>query len=139
MDCKKVAVDIPIGLSRGKQIRKCDLDAKKMLFGHNTLFYAPPRAIQAETPQDFQRLHRMARRQGAGLPVWEFLEKVREANSVMTQELHKRIVEFHPELTWFRLAGKASNPNTARRESPCKPPDQANEVDSTGLRMAIWY
>ncbi|MGB2625550.1 MAG: DUF429 domain-containing protein [Candidatus Acidiferrum sp.] len=110
MDCKKVAVDIPIGLSRGKQVRKCDLEAKKMLSGHNTsaLFYAPPReALSAETPQDFQRLHRLARGVGAGLPVWGFLKKVREANAVMTAELQKRIVEFHPELTWFRLAGES--------------------------------
>ena len=191
-DCKKVAVDIPIGLSWGKRIRKCDLEAKKMLSGHNTsaLFYAPPReTLSAETPQDFQRLHRIARGVGAGLPVWGFLAKVREANLVMTAELQKRIVEFHPELTWFRLAGenletKHSQEGIAERKkvlrkfvpelerilrwkdflgraaaiddlldalagiavakdslrgTVCKLPDKVEEIDSTGLRMGIWY
>ncbi len=116
-DCKRVAVDIPIGLSRGKHLRKCDLEAKKMLSGHNTsaLFYAPPReTIGAETPEEFQRLHRKARGMGAGLPVWGFLPKVKEANKVMTAELQKRIVEFHPELTWFRMAGE----NLETKHSP---------------------
>lgn len=108
-DCKRVAVDIPIGLASGKRIRKCDLEAKKMLSGHNTsaLFYAPPReTLEAETPREFQRLHRKARGTGAGLPVWGFLPKVKEANKAMRGELQKRIVEFHPELTWLRLAGE---------------------------------
>jgi predicted RNase H-like nuclease len=117
MDCKRVAVDIPIGLSKGKHLRKCDLEAKKMLSGHNTsaLFYAPPReTLLAETPEDFQRLHRKARGIGAGLPVWGFLPKVKEANKGMTAELQKRIVEFHPELTWFRMAGE----NLETKHSP---------------------
>jgi predicted RNase H-like nuclease len=192
MDCKKVAVDIPIGLARGKRIRKCDLEAKKMLSGHNTsaLFYAPPReTLSAETPQDFQRLHRIARGVGAGLPVWGFLAKVRETNLAMTAELQERIVEFHPELTWFRLAGEnletkhnqegiAERKKVLRKFVPelerilrwkdflgraaaiddlldalagiavakdslrgtvCKLPDKVEEIDSTGLRMEIWY
>jgi len=109
MECKRVAVDIPIGIPGGNRIRKCDLEAKKMLSGHNTaaLFYAPPReTLSAETPEEFQRLHRKARGSGAGLPVWGFLPKVIEANRAMTAALQKRIVEFHPELTWFRLAGE---------------------------------
>ncbi len=108
-DCQRVAVDIPIGLPSGKQIRRCDLEAKKLLSGHNTsaLFYAPPReTLAAETPKEFQRLHRKTRQVGAGLPVWGFLAKVKEANAAMTPALQKRIVEFHPELTWFRLAGE---------------------------------
>jgi predicted RNase H-like nuclease len=116
-DCKRVAADIPIGLSRGRHLRKCDLEAKKMLSGHNTsaLFYAPPReTLGAETPEEFQRLHRKARGIGAGLPVWGFLSKVKEANKAMTAELQKRIVEFHPELTWFRMAGE----NLETKHSP---------------------
>ncbi len=191
-DCKRVAVDIPIGLPRGSRVRKCDLEAKKMLSGHNTsaLFYAPPReTLLAETPVEFQKLHRKARGSGAGLPVWGFLPKVIEANRVMTAALQKRIVEFHPELTWFRLAGenletKHSQQGIAERKrvlrkfvpelerilrwkdflgraaalddlldalagigvakdslkgSPCRLPDDAEDVDSTGLRMEIWY
>jgi predicted RNase H-like nuclease len=108
-DCQRVAVDIPIGLPSGRHLRSCDLEAKKLLSGHNTsaLFYAPPReTLRAETPQEFQRLHRKARGVGAGLPVWGFLPKVIEANEAMTPGLQQRVVEFHPELTWFRIAGE---------------------------------
>ena len=108
-DCRRVAVDIPIGLPSGKHLRRCDLEAKQLLSGHNTsaLFYAPPReTLHAESPEQFQRLHRKARGTGAGLPVWGFLPKVIEANKLMTPALQKRVIEFHPELTWFRLAGE---------------------------------
>jgi predicted RNase H-like nuclease len=191
-DCKRVAVDIPIGLPTGKLIRKCDLEAKKMLSGHNhaALFYAPPKeTLPADTPEEFQRLHRKARGVGAGLPVWGFLPKVIDANRAMTPDLQKRIVEFHPELTWFRIAGASLEskhtmegiverktllhkfvPGLERvlrwkdhlgraatiddlldalvgiavakgslRGSPCKLPDNSVELDSTGLRMEIWY
>ena len=108
-DCPRVAVDIPIGLPSGHRLRACDLEAKKLLSGHNTsaLFYAPPReALRAESPREFQRLHRKLRGTGAGLPVWGFLPKVKEANEAMTPALQRRIIEFHPELTWFRVAGE---------------------------------
>lgn len=107
-NCECVAVDIPIGLSSGKAVRQCDIEAKKLLSGHNpsALFYAPPReTLQAETPREFQRMHRKLRGVGAGLPVWGFLPKLKEANEVMTPILQRRILEFHPELTWMRLAG----------------------------------
>jgi predicted RNase H-like nuclease len=108
-DCTRVAVDIPIGLPSGHAIRLCDKQAKKMLSGHNTsaLFYAPPReTLRAETPAEFQRLHRKLRGTGAGLPVWGFLSKVIEADQVMTASLQQRVIEFHPETSWFRMAGE---------------------------------
>ena len=108
-DCRRVAVDIPIGLPSGHQLRLCDLEAKKLLSGHNTsaLFYAPPReTLHAESPREFQRHHRKNRGKGAGLPVWGFLPKVIEANTAMTPALQRRIIEFHPELSWLRLAGE---------------------------------
>ena len=108
-DCRRVAVDIPIGLPSGRHLRTCDVEAKKLLSGHNTsaLFYAPPReTLSAESPREFQSLHRKFRGTGAGLPVWGFLPKVKEANASMTTALQKRVIEFHPELTWFRVAGE---------------------------------
>ena len=108
-DCRRVAVDIPIGLSSGRALRACDVEAKKLLSGHNpsALFYAPPReTLSAESAREFQKLHRKLRGTGAGLPVWGFLPKVKEANAILTPALQKRVVEFHPELTWFRVAGE---------------------------------
>ncbi len=121
--------------------------------------------------------------------MWGFLPKVMEANRSMSAALQKRIVEFHPELTWFRLAGenletKHSQEGIADRKrvlrkfvpelerilrwndflgraaavddlldalvgigvakdslrgSPCRLPNELEEVDATGLRMEIWY
>lgn len=109
-DCRRVAVDIPIGLPSGHHLRACDVEAKKLLSGHNTsaLFYAPPReTLSTESPREFQRIHRKLRGAGAGLPVWGFLPKVKEANAAMSPVLQKRVIEFHPELTWFRVAGES--------------------------------
>lgn len=108
-DCWRVAVDIPVGLPSREHLRSCDLEAKKLLSGHNTsaLFYAPPReTTNAESPREFQRLHRKLRGTGAGLPVWGFLPKVKEANAEMTPALQERVIEFHPELSWFHVAGE---------------------------------
>jgi|SRR5215471_17825081 len=108
-DCGRVAVDIPIGLPSGHGVRACDFEAKKQLSGHNTsaLFYTPPReTLRADGPREFQRMHRKLRGIGAAMPVWGFLAKVKEADLEMTPALQRRVIEFHPELTWFRMAGE---------------------------------
>lgn len=110
-DCQRVAVDIPIGIPSGKQIRRCDQEAKDFLRAndHNpaAVFFTPPReCLPAENAKEFQRLHRLARTTGAGYPVWGFMKKVKEANESMTPKLQGRIIEFHPELAWLRIAGR---------------------------------
>lgn len=113
-DCQRVAVDIPIGIPSGKQIRRCDLEAKDFLRenDHNpaAVFLTPPReCLPAENPKEFQRLHKLARKTGAGYPVWGILKKLKQANEAMTPELQEKIIEFHPELAWLQLAGQNLN------------------------------
>jgi predicted RNase H-like nuclease len=43
---------------------------------------------------------------GAGLPVWGIVPRLREVDATMTPALQGRIMEFHPELAWKRLAGR---------------------------------
>jgi len=110
-DCQRVAVDIPIGIPSGKQIRRCDQEAKDFLRAndHNpaAVFFTPPReCLPAENAKEFQRLHGLTRTTGAGYPVWGFMKKVKEANESMTPKLQGRIIEFHPELAWLRVAGR---------------------------------
>jgi len=110
-DCKRVAVDIPIGIPSGQQIRGCDRQAKDFLRknDHNpaAVFFTPPReCLPAEEVKEFQRLHKRVREVGAGYPVWGFMKKLKQANEAMTPKLQERVIEFHPELTWLRLAGK---------------------------------
>jgi len=110
-DCQRVAVDIPIGIPSGKQIRRCDREAKDFLRrnGHNpaAVFFTPPReCIPAEEVKEFQKLHKLARNVGAGYPVWGIMKKIKQADEAMTSELQERIIEFHPELAWLRLSAK---------------------------------
>lgn len=114
-DCQRVAVDIPIGIPSGKQIRRCDQEARGFLRenDHNpaAVFFTPPReCLPAENAKEFQRLHKLARNVGAGYPVWGIVKKLKQANEAMTPELQEKIIEFHPELAWLRLAGQNLRP-----------------------------
>jgi predicted RNase H-like nuclease len=112
-DCAVVAVDMPIGLPNGSEPRQCDLEAQKAL-GHqrNSLFLTPPRScVEAKSVRDFQAMHKAIRGIGAGLPVWGIVPKMLEVNRLLDEKIatdpgvQDRIIEFHPELTWKRLAG----------------------------------
>lgn len=108
-DCNRVAVDIPIGIPSGKQVRLCDREAKAFLQKNEhspaAVFFTPPReSLSAENPAEFQKLHTTARKVGAGYPVWGIVSKIKQADEVMSPELQERVIEFHPELAWLRLA-----------------------------------
>ena len=108
-DCSCTAVDMPIGLPSGAQIRGCDLEARKLLgkSRSSSVFLAPPKeTLPARTPTEFQHLHKLARGKGAGLPVWGIVPKVKEVDEAITPQLQIRIIEFHPELAWRRLANR---------------------------------
>jgi predicted RNase H-like nuclease len=111
--CDVVAVDMPIGLPDGGDIRECDLCAQNALGRQrSSVFLAPPRScLEAKDPTEFQKIHQTARSKGAGLPVWGIVPKIIEVNFLLEERiktdprLQDRIIEFHPELTWKRLAG----------------------------------
>ena len=107
--CRAVAVDMPIGLPDDDAPRACDREAQQALGSQrSSIFLAPPRrALEAQNPREFQRIHREIRGVGAGLPVWGIVPKMREVNFAFEQNpaLQERVFEFHPELTWRRLAG----------------------------------
>ena len=108
--CACVAVDIPIGLPSGAQPRPCDLAARQRLGGAAAarVFFAPPRGtLTAQSPQQFQSLHRQLTGKAASLPVWGIVPKLREVDATMTPQLQQRIIEVHPELVWQRLANAA--------------------------------
>jgi predicted RNase H-like nuclease len=111
--CEVVAVDTPIGLPDGSELRECDLDAQKALGAkRSSVFLTPPRScVEADSPQEFQSMHRAIMGKGAGLPVWGIVPKMLDVNRILENRissdptLQDRIIEFHPELTWQRLAG----------------------------------
>jgi predicted RNase H-like nuclease len=107
--CGVVVVDMPVGIPSGSELRKCDIAAREALgpAGRSRVFLTPPRGcLKAETPEEFQRMHREVRGKGAALVVWGIVPKIREVDAVMRPELQERIVEFHPELVWKHLSGK---------------------------------
>ena len=107
-DCSHLCIDIPIGLPSGAEVRGCDKTAQSLLGAkrNSCVFLAPPReCLKAGCPTDFQKLHQVERNKGAGLPVWGILEKIREVDELMTPELQRRVLEYHPELAWWRAAG----------------------------------
>ena len=110
-DCRRVAVDIPIGLPSGKQRRLCDLEAKEFLRKHDhnpaAVFFTPPReCLPAENATEFQKLHQQAQGKGTGYPVWGIMKKIKEADEAMIPTMQERTLEFHPELAWLRTAGQ---------------------------------
>lgn len=108
--CAAVAVDMPIGLPDGAEARGCDFEAQRALGPQrSSIFLAPPRrSLDARDPREFQRIHREIRGVGAGLPVWGIVPKMLEVNLAFEQDstLQERVFEFHPELTWRRIAGR---------------------------------
>jgi predicted RNase H-like nuclease len=107
--CRAVAVDMPIGLPSGAELRACDLEARRRLGPalQSRLFLTPPRgALVARSPREFQRLHRRLARRGAGLPVWGIAGKLADIDRAITSADQGRVLEAYPELAWGRLAGR---------------------------------
>jgi predicted RNase H-like nuclease len=108
-ECAAVAVDMPIGLPSGAELRRCDLEARRRLGPglQSRLFLTPPRgALVARSPREFQRLHRTLAGRGAGLPVWGIAAKLRDIDRAITPADQCRVLEAYPELAWGRLAGR---------------------------------
>lgn len=108
--CKAVMVDMPIGLPSGSEERQCDVLARIMLSGaSSSVFRTPPRStLGAQSPEEFQELHKKVVCKGAGLPVWGILPKLKEVDDSMKRSvaLQSRVREFHPELAWRRFGGE---------------------------------
>src|SRR6202521_778926 len=87
--CEVVAVDMPIGLPDGSELRDCDLGAQKALASkRSSVFLTPPRScIEAPGPVEFQSMHREIRGKGAGLPVWGIVPKMLEVNRLMEERV----------------------------------------------------
>lgn len=108
--CEAVAVDMPIGLSAGPDMRECDRLAKAALPGSakSRVFAAPPRAALHEP--DYPAFSATVKRitgKGPSKQLWNIMPKIREVDALMTAELQRRVVEAHPELAWARQAGEA--------------------------------
>lgn len=104
-----IAIDIPIGLldNEGKGGRACDRQARRLL--------GPPRSSSVFSPPVRSALGAMgydeARRLGLTRQAFGILPKIREVDEQMTPELHKRIFEVHPELSFREMNGRPMSHN----------------------------
>ena len=115
-------IDIPIGLPDAGP-RSCDLQARKLLRPPraSSVFPAPIRSMLAARDQaDASRLRFAAEGKRCSVQSAAILPKIREVDSLLSQERQVKVREGHPELSFaFMNGGKSmSHPkrNSAGRE-----------------------
>lgn len=106
-DATCIGVDIPIGLAEGEP-RRCDVAARRVLGPRrSSVFPAPdPRVIDARTYEEALALSRSLTGAGISKQGFAIYPKVAEVNRAMTPALQSRVVEVHPEVGFWALAGE---------------------------------
>lgn len=112
----QACVDIPIGLQRGNQRRRCDLEARRMLGPQrSSVFFTPPRELLGAEDYEEVRAH------GMSLQTFYILPKIREMDELLKPGQQAWVRETHPELAYRtrsvqELAKKKSAEGRAQRE-----------------------
>ncbi len=106
-DAARIGVDIPIGLAEGKP-RRCDVEARRVLGPRwSSVFPAPDRRVVAVPAYEAaSALARCLTGKGISKQAHAIYPKVLEVNSVLTPALQARVVEVHPEVSFWALAGR---------------------------------
>jgi predicted RNase H-like nuclease len=118
-----IGIDIPIGLPQADS-RQCDLEARKLLGRRGvSVFPAPLRATIEGTSNatPYARVHELqrqhhARGKGLSQQAWRLLPKIREIDAFMHEDLSRaeRIVEVHPEVSFYFWNGEAPLPQSKK-------------------------
>ena len=106
-ECSALAVDIPIGLSE-QWGRTADFEARRRLGvpRSSSVFPVPPRLLlKATSYAEANALSWSVFGRGLPAQAYGILTKIREADTCMRPELQERIVEVHPEVSFWSLAG----------------------------------
>ena len=105
-ECAAVSVDIPIGLSEDGR-READFEARRRLGSRrSSVFPAPARCLLAAASYpEANALSRSVLGKGMSAQAYGILDKIRDVDASMTPELQRRIVESHPEVAFWSLAG----------------------------------
>jgi predicted RNase H-like nuclease len=104
--CAALAVDIPIGLSADGR-READFEARRRIGPRrSSVFPAPARLLlSAGSYADANALSRSALGKGLSAQAYAITAKIREADQEVTPDLQDRVVESHPEVSFWALAG----------------------------------
>ncbi len=111
-----IGVDIPIGLAE-RVPRGADLAARRVLGPRsNSVFPAPdPRLLGAAVYADALALSRELNGKGISKQSHAIFTKIAEVNGLLTPEIQTRVVEVHPEVSFWALA---DHPMTQSKRSP---------------------
>ena len=107
-DCAALAVDIPIGLSEDGR-RQADYAARRLLGPRrSSVFPPPPRFVLGMDDYETANSASKSRfRRGLQKQTFNISPKIREADAAMRPELQERIVESHPEVSFWALGGES--------------------------------
>ena len=102
----RAAIDMPIGLPTSGN-RQCDLDARALLRPHGARVFTGARRSLWDHASMGEANRALAARGEAKVSVqlWNIGPKIVELDAVMTPALQRRVIEAHPELTFWRLNG----------------------------------
>lgn len=105
-----IGVDVPIGLS-SREPRACDVAARKLLSPKRTssVFPAPCRGILRLDASHAVTTAKSKEQTGRGisLQTYHLMPKIVEVDDVMSPDLQQRILEVHPEVSFWALANEA--------------------------------
>lgn len=109
-DAACVAVDIPIGLA-DREARRCDLEARRVLGPRRSSVFPAPdfRVLEAVIAEGLDysgasALSHLLLGKGISRQAFAIYPKVAEVNQVMTPALQQRVIEVHPEVSFWSLA-----------------------------------
>jgi len=143
-DAVALGVDIPIGLGEGEP-RQCDLAARKAISPRGSCVFPAPDArlvealIQANaSAHDFKHALSLAHEltdKGMSKQAFYICPKIAEVNLTMTPELQQRVVEVHPEVSFWAMAGKQPMQHKKRRQAGY---DERAALLEERLGLSIW-
>ncbi|MDP9353474.1 MAG: DUF429 domain-containing protein [Chloroflexota bacterium] len=105
-DAACIAVDIPIGLSDGPP-RLCDVEARRALGPRRSSVFPAPQSRLVGIPSypEALALSRTLYDKGISRQAFGIYPKIAEVNAIMTPQLQARVVEVHPEVSFWALNG----------------------------------
>ncbi|GAA4459776.1 DUF429 domain-containing protein [Nibrella saemangeumensis] len=101
-------IDMPIGFA-GQQHRLCDSLARDLLkpFRQSSIFFTPHRdAVFASTYAEACRINTLRTGKAISVQTWNICRKIREVAQYTEANPDVRLLESHPELCFYGLAGQ---------------------------------
>lgn len=107
-DASCIAVDIPIGLLEGAP-RGCDVAARALLGPRRSSVFPAPdlRLVDVEDYDEASARSRMLLGKGISRQAFGIYRKVAEVNRIISAESQDRVIEIHPEVSFWRLSDRS--------------------------------